>query len=467
MTQLPIINGIKASAKAGFDVEYPTNAEPIPVDTNISKGFLRTPPGTVGIGTGPDIDRGGINWNGVLYRVMGDRLVSVSALGVVTDLGEVADDGLPVSLHYSFTDLSIGSGQNLYYWNPTDGLRRVTDEDLGPVLDHIFVSGYFMTTDGENIVVTELDDPLAVDPLKYGASETDPDPVTGLILIEPGNEVYALNRYTIDPFQNVGGNGFPFALVNGGTIPKGCVSQSAKCHFLESFAFVGSGNNEALGVYIAASGSATKISTRTIDKILAMVTDPTQIICESVVYDDEQRLLVHLPDQTLIFCAQASALVGEKVWYYRKAGSGRALRPRFHVNVYDGWYVGDHDAPNIGKLDFAISTDYGEENEGLFTTYLVYNEGKGAICHSLELAGQPGRVPFGKQGTVFISRSLDGEEWGEERSVSTGKAGQRDKRVQLRPHWKLHNYMALRFRWLDSSIATWARLEAEFEGLSV
>lgn len=467
MTQLTLVNGIKASAKAGFEVEYPTNAEPVPVDTNISKGFLRTPPGTQGMGNGPGIDRGGINWEGTLYRVMGDRLGSVAQDGTFTDLGYVGNDGLPVSLDYSFTDLSIGSNGSLYYWNAADGLRQVTDLDLGTVLDHIFVAGYFMTTDGESLVVTELNDPMAVDPLKYGSSETDPDPVTGLILIEPGSEVYALNRYTIDPFQNRGGNGFPFAIVNSGTIPKGCVSRSAKCHYLESFAFVGSGRNEALGVYLANSGSVDKLSTRTIDKILAEVSDPTKIILEAVMYEDEQRLLVHLPDQTLVFCAAASALVGEKVWYYRKAGKGRALRPRFHVNVYDGWYVGDNDTSAIGKLDFTISTDFGEQNEGYLYTYLVYNEGKGAICHSLELTGQPGRIPFGTQGTVFVSKSLDGESWSEERPVSTGGFGQRSIRAQIRPHWKMSNYMGLRYRWLDSSIATWARLEAEFEGLSV
>jgi hypothetical protein len=57
-------------------------------------------------------------------------------------------------------------------------------------------------------VVTELSNPLAVNPLKYGSSEVDPDPVVALIKLR--NEVYALNRNTIEVFDNVGGELFPF-----------------------------------------------------------------------------------------------------------------------------------------------------------------------------------------------------------------------------------------------------------------
>ena len=44
----------------------------------------------------------------------------------------------------------------------------MTDLDLGVVLDFCWVDGYFMTTDGESLIVTELTDPMAVNPLKYG-----------------------------------------------------------------------------------------------------------------------------------------------------------------------------------------------------------------------------------------------------------------------------------------------------------
>jgi hypothetical protein len=136
----------------------------------------------------------------------------------------------------------------------------------------LWIDGYTMTTDGTSIVVTELNDPTSVLPLKYGSAEEDPDMVTGLI--KARNEAYALGGNTIQVFQNVGGNGFPFAPVKGASIPVGCVGPQAKCLFGDSFAFVGSARNEAIGVYLAGSGSATRISSRAIDDELAKVADP-------------------------------------------------------------------------------------------------------------------------------------------------------------------------------------------------
>jgi hypothetical protein len=112
----------------------------------------------------------------------------------VVQLGDVGGSG-PVTLDYSFDRLIIRSGTSLYYWNATIGLVLVTDPDLGPVVDCMWVDGYTMTTDGTAIVVTELNDPTSVLPLKYGSAEEDPDPVTGLIKVR--NEPYILGLNTI------------------------------------------------------------------------------------------------------------------------------------------------------------------------------------------------------------------------------------------------------------------------------
>lgn len=465
MTQIGILSGYTASEDADFTESYPINLEPVVGDTGLAKGYLKSPPGAVSIGTGPGPDRGGINWNGVCYRVMGEQLVRANPDGSIAPLGYVGNDGRPVSLDYSFDRLSIGSTNRLFYYLPASGVVEVTDPDLGLVVDQIFASGYFMTTDGENLVVTDLNDPMSVDPLKYGSSETDPDPVKGLILLR--DEAYALNLNTIDVFNNAGGTGFPWALNRGATIPKGCIGTRAKCLYLDTFAFVGAGRKEALGVYVAGAGTADKISTRAIDTILAAEPQPENIILECLSGEDEQRLYIHLANETLVYLAGASARAGRPVWYHRRRGAGLdgGYRPRFFVNVYNRVMCGDVASSQIGFFDASTSKDFGEVNGWRFDSIFIYNEGKGGIVHSLELVGLPGRVPFGEGSTAFFSRTLDGESWSEERAVSAGRFGERTKRVQARPHWKFSNYMGLRCRGADNAVTGWARLEAEIEPL--
>jgi hypothetical protein len=219
----------------------------------------------------------------------------------------------------AFDRLGIRSGEKLFYWNGSV-LTEVTDPDLGPVLDMLWIDGYFMTTDGTSVIVTELNDPTSVLPLKYGSAEEDPDMVTGLI--KARDEAYVLGRNTIQVFRNVGGSGFPFATLKGASIPFGCVGPSAKCLYGDSFAFVGSARNESLGVYLAGSGSAKRISSRAIDDELAKVADETTIILENRASRAEHRLLIHLPDKTLVFLLNASKELGEPVWYVAHSGSG-------------------------------------------------------------------------------------------------------------------------------------------------
>ena len=85
--QIPILNGIYTDQSPDFRVAYPRNLMPVPKQSGISAGYLRPADGIVSNGTGPGASRGGINWNGVCYRVMGTKLVSIASDGTTTVLG--------------------------------------------------------------------------------------------------------------------------------------------------------------------------------------------------------------------------------------------------------------------------------------------------------------------------------------------------------------------------------------------
>lgn len=464
--KIPLLSGIYADAVADFIESYPVNREPVVLSTGISEGYLRIAPGITLLAVGPGGDRGAINWNGVCYRVMGTKLVSVSATGAVTILGDVGLGG-QCSLDYSFDNLIIASGTRLYYWNAGAGLRQVTDTDLGLVIDAIWIDGYTMTTDGTSLVVTELNDPMAVDPLKYGSSEEDPDPVIGLFRIR--GEVYALNSNTIEVFNNIGGNGFPFARNSGAQIPYGCVGTHAKALFAQSFAFVGSARNEAPGVYLAGAGEASKLSTRQIDKLLLALSDEdlADIVMESRVDDDEQRLLVHLPTQTLVFYAKASAQSQQKIWAIYASGidADQAYRGRNAALAYGRWIVGDA-AGNIGLIDTSVPTHFGAITGWQFDTALMFNESGRGIINSLTLTGLPGRALPGADPRMFLSYSIDGVSYGQEYAIASGQLGQRNKIMQWRKPRRFDSWITARIRGADNGMAAFARLDAVVEALA-
>ena len=463
--QIPIINGIYADSDADFRTSYPRNYVPVPKDTGINAGYLKPAEGIVGYSpTTPGVDRGGINWRGVCYRVCGPKLCRIDANGTPHVLGDVGGVG-QVSFDYSFERLAVTSDGSLYYWNGST-LTQVTDPDLGRVLDVLWVDGYFMTTDGEFLVVTELNDPTEVNPEKYGSSEVDPDPVVALVKLR--NEPHAVNRYTIEPFQNVGGTGFPFTRIDGAQIPRGAVGTHACAVLAEQIAFVGGGRNEPPAVWLGYNGSASKISTREIDLRLKTYTEQqlADVVTEVRVDLNHQTLYVHLPDVTYCYDAAASASLQTPVWYSLTSGvlPGQYLA-RNYVWCYDEWLVGHPRAFKTGRYVSDIGEHWGAKTSWEWGTMMIFNSGQGACVHEITLTGLAGRVSSAAEPLIATSYTLDGQTWSQDRTKPAGRRGQTRKRLQWLKQGHMRNYRAQRFTGTSDAHVTINRLDARVEPL--
>jgi hypothetical protein len=464
--QIPILNGVYTSEASDFRVAYPYNLVPVPVDQGISKGYLRPGDGILPFTVeGPGVDRGGINWNGVCYRVMGMSLVSIDDLGAITVLGTIPGSDL-VRFDYSFDYLAIRANGALFLYNGV--LTQITDPDLGVCVDFIWVDGYFMSTDGEFVAVTELNDPFSVLPTKYGSSEEDPDPVLAILKLH--NEPTILNRYTIETYNNIGGQGFPFVRVDGALISKGVVGTNACCIFMDNVALIGGGRNEAVTVYLASNGQFARLATREIDLVLATYTEAqlAQVKVEARVDKGHELLLVHLPDKTLVYDGAASKVVQEPVWYILGSGLDPAqYRAKNLVQCYGKWLVGDPQSFKIGYLTTTTSTHWGTTIGWEFSTLVVYNEAVGAIFHELELIGLTGRVDLGAEPMISTRYSLDGEQWSQPKFISAGQQGQRQKKLVWLGCGSMRTWRIQKFNGTSDVRLSVARLDARIEALVV
>jgi hypothetical protein len=466
--QIPILNGIYADSSPQLRTAYPVNLVPVPKKSGISNGFLRPGDGLVQNGTGPGIDRGGINWRDELYRVMGTKLVLVGRDGTVTTLGDVGGPvGEMVTMDYGFGRLAIASGGRLYYWDEVS-LVQVTDPDLGIVLDVVWVDGYFMTTDGDSLVVTELSDPTQINPLKYGSSEVDPDPVVALLKLR--NEVYALNRNTIEVFENVGGQLFPFARIPGAQITRGVVGTQACCTYLDAIAFLGSSRNQPPGIFLGVNARSDKISTQEIDNLLLEYTEAELSVVKLESRNDRshQFLYVHLPDRAVVYDAAASQDLGEPVWFTLTSSLTEysQYRGKNMVWAYDKWLIGDTQSPLLGFFVQDISTHWEQIVYWEFGTMIVYNEGNGVIFNELELVSLTGSVALGSNPTITTSYSTDGMSFSQERAVKVGTTGSTKKRLVWFQQGHMRNFRIQRFKGNSQAHLSFMRLEAQLDPLA-
>lgn len=464
--KIPILSGITADEVADFRTKYPRNLVPVPKGQGISEGYLRPADGLVLFATGVGADRGGINWKGACLRVSGARFVRVAEDGTVSTLGTIPGADV-AALDYSFDRLAIVANGTMWQWDGGN-LTEVTDTDLGTPHDVCFVDGYFVFCDAQTIGVTELNDPTSVNPLKYGSSEADPDPIQRVLRVR--GELTAVNRYTVEVFDNVGGELFPFARVDGALVSRGAIGRRAACVFEDSVVFVGSGRNEPPSIYLAANGQSLPIATQDIDTLLRGYTEEELSLCvvEGMADKAHRRILVHLPDQTLVYDLAASKALEQPVWYTLDSGLAQPerYRARHLVWCFDRWIAGDPAGSSISALTDTRSDHFGEVIGWEFGTLMLYNEGRRAIVKQLELVCLPGRVPLGSDPTIWNSYSLDGETWSLERELRAGKQGERGKRIVWRPRNKLENYRTERFRGTSDAFLSIARLEADLEPLN-
>lgn len=464
MVAVPIISGIKTD-RVDFRSSFPVNLVPVPKSTGISAGYLRPAEGIVAIADSGGVARGGHRWRDAHYRVQGGSFIRVEADGTLTVIGEIAGADW-VAFDESFDFLAINGGGNLYLYDGAT-LQQVTDPDLGVCLDMVWINGYFISTDGEFLISSDINDPLSFNILRYASSEINPDPVVALQKLR--NEVYAVNRYTIEVFGAVvaPGSGFPFARVEGAQIMKGAVGSRACCEFMQALAFVGSGDNQPPSVWLGQSGQAAKLSTRDIDDILRGYSDTalSEIVMESRSDRGHELLYIHLPDQTLVYDGAGSAVAEMPVWFILKSESG--YRARGFVWCYGQWNVADPFGTMIGRLDDGLGSHFGEHVHWEFVTPIAYGEGRGAQVHEMELVALSGSVAFGDDPLISTSYSVDGESWSQPRYIRAGRQGERAKRLVWDRQGSFSNWRVQRFNGDTRSHLSFARLEVRFEALAV
>ena len=474
MTTIPILSGIYVSNTAKLRTSYPRNLIPTPKESGVSKGYLRQPDGLTRFDTnnaGLGIDRGGINWNGICYRVMGSKFCRVDASGVISVIADVGQNAFNCSFAYSFDRLAICSNGNLFYYY-LGVVTQVTDARLGVALDVIWVDGYFMTTDGINIVVTTLADPFTVLPFEYGSAESDPDPIVLLLKLRDAPQI--VGRYTIEVQQNVGGALFPFQAVEGATTSRGAIGVKTACIYsigqADQVAFLGSGKNEPPAIWVASNGISTKISTAEIDTILKTYTEVQLAlsVVESRIDESHTFLYVHLLDRTLVYDYNASQASQASVWFFLDSGLGPTsiYRARALVWCYNQWIFGDPTTPQLGTFTDAVSSHFGAEVSWQFGTVILYNAGNNGIIHELELMAISGDVALGDEPTISTSYSNDGVTYSFERYIKAGNIGERNRRLIWLKQGPIRKFRVQKFSGTSKSHIALLCLEAAIEGLS-
>ena len=464
------VSGDKISNDTDYRDNLPVNISAVPKPIFGIAGYMLQDYGLTQYGTGSGVDRGGI-WNERFnshFRLSGNDFIEVSADGVSTVLGQILGSDT-ASFPYSFETQGIVANNQFFLYDPIKGFREVLDTDLGNPIDGVWIDGYYFFTDGEFLFHTDIDSEESIDALQYATAEFSPDITYGVAKTQD-NKVMAFGRYSIEYFVNQATDNFAFLRLPSRAITAGIVGTHAKTELSGLWFILGGRKGEGIAVHGVSVGSSQKVSSRAVDIVIGNYTEDELrgAVLESRSEDNQDYLVVHLPNDVLEFNATAVSKVGiDSAWTIKKTGTGdvswRSIAWRAKHGIFEPrlgkWVFGDKIDSRLGILDETVGTQYGEIAEWLLFTPFIYLESMSIDEFSVEVvAGHT----FEPDASVALSLTYDGITYSKEYFVEYGQSLEYRNRFKVRTLGYVSNWVGIKMRGATRSRMAFSKAELDF-----
>lgn len=450
--------------KHGSEVDYrdylPVNVSGVVRNVLGAEGYMLQEPGLTQYATVSGIDRGGL-WNERFsnhFRLSGTDFIEVSATGIPTSLGTISGTDT-ASFPYSFNTQGIVANGNFYLYSPSGGFSQVNDPDLGSPIDCVWVDGYYFFTDGEFLYHTDINDETAIDPLRFATSEFSPDPTLGVGLTND-DKVLAFNRYSIEYFINQANENFAFGRLPSRSVKYGIVGTHCKSEIGGNWFFMGGAKEESVSIFALGVGTVRELASREVVKLVNEYSEAqlSTAVLETRVEDDYQYLIVHLPNEVLMFNFKVAGLSGKnQAWSILKSDVVGEIPWRAIYGVFEPrksqWVYGDKQAPILGILDNTVATHYDALAECIVYTPFIFLEEQS--IDELDVFTIPGFTSF-DDATVFLSLTYNGVSYTAEHILEYGGPTDYGQRFIAYALGYVSDWFAFKLRWASRSRMCWS-----------
>ncbi len=469
MPSVTLIKGDSVDNNVDYRDAIPVNMYGVLRNTLGSNGYMYQMAGLKSFGTGSGLDRGGIwvstpSFEGH-YRVSGTNFIKVGSDGVVTVLGTVPGTE-QVPIDFTFNNVIMVADRKLFYYNPADGFRQITDGgNVKNPISIAFAAQFVVITDGEKIYHSQILDEESFPLANEAVAEFSPDKTLALKKNED-NELVVFGEFSIEHFVfNAATSGFAFTPLDRKASKLG-ISGTTSVDELKSIWYtVGRREETSPSCYMYSAGTGKKIASREIEQVLQAYTDDqlSTVTIDCIELDKVDLVFYHFPDKTYLFNATlAEAMGADNAWSLVKTGvNDDNYRARNFVRDprIGDWIVGDKTDSKLGIFDKSIATQYGDIAEWLLYTPFLKIESMS--IDKLEIETIAGIVDSAKDATVFVSRTSNGRTFGKEWTQLYGNEWDYSQRFYIRRLGYVRDWTGFKFRGASKSRMAFGLLNVE------
>jgi hypothetical protein len=415
--------------------------------------------------------------NGVDYSVNGTSLVSISSTGVVVNLGTIAGSvRVDMADNGTFLVIVVPGGNGYTFDTSTSTFEQIVDPDYQTADTVRFYRGVFVFTasDGKQLFISNLNQPLVFDALDFGSAEGDPDRIVTQVVDH--DELSIIGSETTEVFRFVGGVGFPLQIIPGAFTQKGAHSKYGAVEFDSTYLFLGGGKSELTAIWRqTSSSSATKISTNAIDNAIQKFTKEEIAESFAMTFSKQGQFYavftfesIRIPSRTFVYNGTASGLSGQSVWFELQTGmTDNSWRANAITKAYGKLLVGDSQDGRIGIIDDSVFTEYGNAVLRQAATKPYSSNGTTVFAGELEATFQAGiglTTGQGSDPVVIMDFSDDqGQTFSTEFKRPIGKIGEYGHETVWNRQGRFPDSRTIRFTVTDPVNANLIRIAASPE----
>lgn len=351
----------------------------------------------------------GMNFmNGVAYIVSGQRLYSLTSLGVVTDIGgSISGSGI-VSMANNGTQIVIVNGVNGYVWSQSAGFQVITSVNFFPANTVTFFDNFFVfdKAASNNFFISASGDGTSYSGTDFAAAEVSSDFV--LSIVNQQENLLIFGERTIETWYDAGAVNFPFLRTNGGTIERGCAALMTPVKEDNSVFFLGNDN-----VFYRLSGTALqRVSTHAIEDAFQSYSTVSDAYTFSFTYEGHKFIVLTFPtaNASWLYDIASDKWREKESWDINNNSYGR-WRGNVGITAFGKVLIGDLYSGQIGYLDQNTFTEYGNTMRSIMTSPPLHEDRKLIGIPVFELDVESGVGTTTGQGSipqVMLDWSTDG-----------------------------------------------------------
>ena len=386
--------------------------------------------------------RGGIEYNGKAYFVIGPTLYEFDSVGNGVAMGTLNTTTGQVSMaHNGARD---GANQQIMildgttghiFDNTTKALSPITDTDMVASSICAFYDGYFVYTqdNSDRFWITSLYDGTTIDSADFFTAEGDPDEVSSIVVDQ--RQVFVFGTKTTELWYNSGDLDQTLQRFQGGYFQHGCAAAYSAQRFDNTVAWLSENERGNAQVMRFEGGNPVVMSTPEVNYQLSQYTTISD--ATAYVYQDEghEFYVLTFPTEGATWVYDAK----EQAWHQRAHSINGVFpnRERYscHVFAFNKHLVGDFENGTIYQLDTSVGTIDGAriERERTAPPWAIQEARLRVSSVQLDMDEGIGNSNDANDADFWLSYSKDGgNHFSPEHAQSAGDEGEYANRVVWR-----------------------------------